>query len=81
MSTTSHLRNVANECPCCGCYLPSIGHLQSEYLAMSKAIFNPMFGHNASVAQAELGRRLIAAGFPTIPNIFGDIIVKDTIYR
>ncbi len=30
MSTSSHIHNVTNECPACGCYLPTIGHLLSE---------------------------------------------------
>lgn len=47
-----------------------------EYLEMNKAIFNPMFGHNAAAWQEEVAKELQARGVTEIPNPFGAIPVK-----
>jgi hypothetical protein len=47
-----------------------------EYLEMNKAIFNPMFGHNAAAHQEKIAEELNARGVTEIPNPFGAIPIR-----
>lgn len=53
-----------------------VERLQREYLDMTKASFDRVFGHNAKVARSVVAEELLKRGETTIPNIFGDIEVK-----
>ena len=51
-------------------------YLVREYLALQKASFDRVFGHNAERQRKIVGSELIRRGITSIPNIFGAIPVK-----
>jgi hypothetical protein len=63
------------KCPACSCDEPSNDHLITEYFDLMKAGMNPVFGHNARLANNAVADLLISRGITEIPNIFGALKV------
>ena len=53
-----------------------VAALSREYLEMSRASFDRLFGHNAKARRKQIGAALLARGITQIPNIFGPINVE-----
>jgi len=76
-----HIFKSMPECDKMRYWRMSTESLASEYLALQKAIFCRVFGHNASQAKAFVGIELQKRGISSLPNMFGPIPVKTTPFK